>query len=597
MVHVKLENISNYIPLSGVRMIMGDDDRNFRWRQAQVSPAKEGGLDKFERETDSRDKPKAEPSRLTQEFYSQANDVFISDLHEMLPKDETYDGDFLQSHLYLPVPLYFVPATVCKIVAYVLGTDNLPVSLLELFFVTLVFLPMFARHVMRKMDPENGDHRHVLLAHFPVYPHSGTAVFVTDKFWRMTKFNMNIIPELPSFPIYFNGGAPFNFVCNIPLLSALFLGLSIEIRPIVDPLLFCTVWSSSLGNLLFAFSSAWFPTPHGINLVKAEVGKLDHNVASVREKIIKASSEAGMKWHIYNWEHKIATLSYYFSFFVASMIVLLYFLIVSYGADYVGERDLKVMFGSARTGTKLVVTIIVCWLTIFSNFASLIGFYFADLRSCIQTIVLRQQYLSDMLDTDNITTIASLCKEHPKDIVWGLETWMVARNFIEKYDCNFPFTSMSCYFGMQLIFAGVGILGVLLLQLLNRGIPVYSVLYWMFVITSLFCTMSAFISGYQVVSINKAMERQQKLVQDHITAVRFDLNPNYADLIKGGTKEDYIAYLERLAQRIEDEHMPPKVLGIDVRPTLFNVFQGYVVTGISAILVQYISTKFGGGGR
>ena len=57
-----------------------------------------------------------------------------------------------------------------------------------------------------------------------------------------------------------------------------------------------------------------------------------------------------------------------------------------------------------------------------------------------------------------------------------------------------------------------------------------------------------------------------------------------------------VSYLEKFKQRIDEEHAPPKVLGIDVKPTLFQVFQGYVVTGVLTIVGQYLSTQFGSGG-
>ena len=52
------------------------------------------------------------------------NDGMIDELHMLLPKAENYDGDFLRSHIYLPVPAYYLPLTICKIAAYLGGESD-----------------------------------------------------------------------------------------------------------------------------------------------------------------------------------------------------------------------------------------------------------------------------------------------------------------------------------------------------------------------------------------------------------------------------------------------------------------------------------------
>jgi hypothetical protein len=284
------------------------------------------------------------------------NDEFVEDLQSLLPKANSYDESFLKSHIHLSVPCYYVAITICKILAYIYGDGSLLLSSLELFFVAVISVPMCIRHFMRKS--KSG--RRVLFAHFPVYYDIGTAVFVSTDFWQGTKENMDCIPELPTFPIFFRGGAPAIFWGGCPILSGLSMLLSYDSRTTTNSLLFCVVWITSTANVIFAFSSAWFPTKHGIKFVCSEIKKLDMNVAAIRNDILAQSFVAGSKWGRYNWENNVLGKSITYPIAGTFLVLVLWLMIIAFSPEYDGERSAHALFG--KNGTRFFFSILCCLL-------------------------------------------------------------------------------------------------------------------------------------------------------------------------------------------------------------------------------------------
>ena len=505
---------------------------------------------------------------------NQSND---EDLHSLLPESDTYDDMFLTSFIYLPVPVYYTILLILKFCSYYNYSNNrnsLHNCILEVYFL-IFFIPLWIRLLMyyKSYDADSSLFSKLVF----LIGTGGCAMFVSESRWK----EMKSAPGLKSFPSHFNGGAPLVFAFGLPMLSIIMFAVSHHDPSSTYTIVTVGTYMSALSYLLFGFSAAWFPSKEGIRVVQNKIKMLDIDVRRVRDEVMASSDKYSPLWHEYNWFKKMD--------FISSRVPLIVCIAVT-GMWLIFLRNEQLDLHTLFSKKDIILTLIISNILVWSTIWSWVAFFFADLTSCVQTCILRQEYATDLIKVEKSKTICNYCSDRNNSIIHGFEVWMKAREFIEKFDSNYPLTALTPYFGMQLTFAALGILGVLLIQVSYKGIPFYNVYYWIFVYYGFICTVSAVITGSQIVSINDTVSRQKKYIDQHILAIK--LNDYQVNIYNNDDeKENIIKYLEHLKERVESDHKAPKVLGIYVKPTLFRVFQGYVVSGISVILIQYITSQ------
>ena len=189
-----------------------------------------------------------------------------------------------------------------------------------------------------------------------------------------------------------------------------------------------------------------------------------------------------------------------------------------------------------------------------------------------------------------------------------LQSWSNVRFFIEKYDINLVFETMSPFFASQVI-VGVMTMGIVVYMVFTGLDQVEGslitllfsydlylllatiVLLWTILLTGILNSrhprhplgsLYALYSGYVttlVVSLFGTIPHQINILDTFQQQCLSDSSTDTTALV---------TYIEKLKENILKHSQPPKILGIYVRPTFLNLFKGYLVSGIVAILLKYL---------
>lgn len=168
-----------------------------------------------------------------------------------------------------------------------------------------------------------------------------------------------------------------------------------------------------------------------------------------------------------------------------------------------------------------------------------------------------------------------------------LFVWNEARSFVQQYDCNNVLASTSFCFGGLLIFAALGLLGLVLNYILfyrdidpeqfvnNGGI---TVMYSFGALTLIAIGVSYRMLVFML-QVFEAYEQQDTALQSIQLHSNFDSNENMWQFVSD----------LRCSMSLNDK--VPRVLYIPVRPTLLNIINGYVAAAILA-MVSTLASMF-----
>lgn len=496
-------------------------------------------------------------------------------LRDDLPAENVkYDKDFQTSELMVLFPLHYLSYIVSYIIALSFRSNDTAskfVQAFPIFFYVFWWVIILARASCYRQATESS----LKCVYIPVQEVLSTA-------W----YRENHSKEegyMETYPRFWFGDAIQWYTWY---LTPVLVSSTIEcanVLPILNPLALASVWFASLTALNFGLCCGWTPNETAIKYFMRSIKCLGEREENIRANIHKKVRESAFKWHnkfSLPWG-MVVSISYAI---LAGIGVSVMWILIEVG-------DGSNLIQSGKNNESILIVGAVCGVAaVIISVLSFSGVFFTDLTTSLQTILMRLDYLTDILAVENVEKITQLGNNK---IIAGFEKWLELRAFMERHDCNYPFTAMSSYFGLQLILAMVGMLGILVIQISSQT-PFMAPLYWLFIYTTVACTIFALYTGNQIAGINNNVDTQINRIKDHIRLIDFDLHQDfiYKNMLGEDCDQNKLKdYLNDFILRLRDDHVAPKVLGITISPEVFLGFQGYIAAGVTTIVIQYLSTN------
>lgn len=177
-------------------------------------------------------------------------------------------------------------------------------------------------------------------------------------------------------------------------------------------------------------------------------------------------------------------------------------------------------------------------------------------------------------------------------------TWQDARAFIQRYDVNFVLSSGNPPMSVLVLVAVASTSTVVIhvwVGAAKSPLALLTPFSFMLTFVSIWSSIVSFGLVLCVFELYSETPRQLLLLNQHrfSLASRSSTHANVATSTAGKEINELDVVIARLITHIEQSDIPPKFIGIEVKPTLVRAMKGYFVGAVGALLVRVVANAFG----
>jgi hypothetical protein len=164
-----------------------------------------------------------------------------------------------------------------------------------------------------------------------------------------------------------------------------------------------------------------------------------------------------------------------------------------------------------------------------------------------------------------------------------LTDWYRARRFSEEVDVNYRFAGMSLFFAAQLIGSILSLTFIIAGMIIHESFPLFT--YFVVGTVCVICIGCALGMSFSIVGIYGSLFNSLKVLDE----MKIEFITRVANSSNGDSTGElmlFCDYFDQLQNNMKMYTLPPKVLGVSIKPTLVNLFISVASAGVVTIVGQ-----------